>query len=82
MSILARIHAHGGDARMEGYQLRISRGRLTNANLAWLRDRKDALRAEIWPLYDAWSERAAINEYCAGMSRDDAEAAAYEEVSA
>lgn len=84
MSILQRIRAKGGQVVRDGYALRITRGRLTDANLAWLQqpDNRDRLWREVWPLYDEWQERAAIREYDGGLDRADAEREAYREVCA
>jgi hypothetical protein len=40
----------------------------------------EAVKREAWPEYDHWQERAAIREYDGGMSRAEAEAAAYEDI--
>jgi len=84
MSILARIRENGGDATRDGWQLRLRRGRLDDAALKWLRHpaRKAALMREVWPSYDDFEERAAIREFDGGMSRAEAEEAAYAEVMA
>lgn len=78
--ILDRVRAHGGDAIRDGWTIRLRAGRLTPAALDWLRGRKDALTQEVWPEHDAWAERAAIMEFDGGMTRADAEAAAYRSV--
>ena len=38
----------------------------------------EAVKAEVWPAYHDWQERAAIMEHDGGLSREDAERAAYE----
>lgn len=81
MSILARIHAHGGAVVLDGLALRIRRGRLDDAALAWVKAHRDDLMREVMPNHDAWEERAAIREYDGGQTREEAEAAAFEEVS-
>lgn len=78
--ILDRIRAHGGDAIRQGWTIRLRPGRLTPEALEWLRGRKDDLTQEVWPEFDAWTERAAIREFCGGQSREEAEQAAYDEV--
>lgn len=80
--ILDRIRAHGGEVIRDGWSIRLRRGRLTPEALAWLKEPhvRDRLMLEVWPEYDEWSERAAICEHDAGMSRDDAERFAYAEV--
>ncbi|AKG94555.1 hypothetical protein Shpa_44 [Paracoccus phage Shpa] len=78
--ILDRIRAHGGEAIRDGWTIRLRPGRLSPAALEWLRGRKDELTQEVWPEFDAWVERAAIMEFDAGMSRQEAERAAYREV--
>lgn len=80
MSILARIHAHAGDAIRDEWRLNLRRGRLDDASVAWISSRKADLMREIWPEYDDWEERAAIREFDGGMTRADAEAAAYDDV--
>lgn len=80
MTILARIQANGGKVRMDRWHLRLTRGRLSDAALAWIAERKDALRREVWPQADEWEERAAIREFDGGQDRAEAEAAAYQEV--
>jgi hypothetical protein len=80
--ILDRIRAHGGEVIRDRWTLRLRRGRLTDAAIAWLREprNRDALAREVWPEYDDWEERAAIREYDGGQPRDEAEEAAYREV--
>jgi hypothetical protein len=78
--IIDRIRAHGGEVIRDGWRLSLRRGRLTDPAVAWLRDNWTQVCAEVWAEFDAWSERAAIKEYCAGMERAEAEAQAYREV--
>lgn len=80
MSILEHIRAHGGEAIREGWSLALRRGRLTSEAIVWVRDHKAELMREIWPEFDEFEERAAIMEFDGGMTRADAEAAAYAEV--
>lgn len=82
MSILARIRAHGGEVIRDGWSIRLRPGRLTPSALAWVRAHKLDVLREVWPEADAFEERAAIREYCGGQDRDEAEAAAYAEVTA
>lgn len=82
MSMLARIRANGGDVVRDEWRITLKKGRLTAPALAWIAKHKAALMAEVWPLYWAFEERAAIREYDGGMSRADAERAAYQEVMA
>ncbi|AXC50044.1 hypothetical protein DRW48_10385 [Paracoccus suum] len=82
MSILARIRAHGGDLTFDQWRPTLVRGRLDDAAIAWVKHHRDAVMTEAWPAYDAWCERAAILEFDAGMTRAEAEAAAYAEVAA
>lgn len=82
MSILARIRANGGDVIRQEWRFTLKRGRLSAEALTWLRGAgrwRQACR-EVWPLLDWWEERAAIREFDGGMSRAEAEAAAYAEV--
>ncbi len=80
MSIIDRIRAHGGEVIRGGWRFTLRPGRLTPAALEWLKVNREQMLCEAWPEYDAFQERAAIKEYCGGMSRDEAEAAAYAEV--
>ena len=82
MSILDRIHAHGGEVTRHRWRLSLRKGRLTADALAWLAKHRDQLMREVWPAYDAWDERAAIIEYDGGLPRDEAEEAAYAQVTA
>jgi len=38
----------------------------------------ETVKAEVWPAYHDWQERAAIMEHDGGLSREDSERAAYE----
>lgn len=82
MSILARIRANGGDVVLDRWEIRLRPGKMTDAAIAWVKAHKRELLAEIWPEFDRWEERAAIREYDGGLSRADAEQAAYAEVMA
>lgn len=81
MSILARIRANGGDMIREGHSFRLRTGRLNAAAVAWIKDNIDALKREVWPAFDDFEERAAVREFDGGLSREEAEAAAYREMS-
>jgi hypothetical protein len=80
MSILSRIEANGGAVIRDEWRFSLRRGRLTSEALTWLRARWNEACLEAWPLFDTFEERAAIMEYDGGMSRDEAERAAYAEV--
>jgi hypothetical protein len=80
MSIVARIRAQGGEVVRDGWRFSLRRGRLTDAHVAWLRARWPAVCAEVWPEFDAFEERAAIRQFCGGQTREQAEGAAYLEV--
>lgn len=82
MSILDRIRAQGGDIIRDEWRFTVKRGRLSVEALAWLKVRMRWFAAccEVWPAYADWLERAAIREFEGGMSRADAERAAYAEV--
>lgn len=82
MSILARIRAHGGDVTRKEWRFALTRGRLSAEALTWLRaaGRWRAACAEAWDQFERWEERAAIREFCGGLSRPDAEREAYREV--
>lgn len=78
MSILARIRSNGGDVTRNGFVFRFIPGQLDSAARQWVKDHIDDVKREVWPLYDDWQERAAIMEFDGGMSRQDAERAAYD----
>lgn len=80
MSILARIRAQGGDVIRTEWRFTLRKGKLDAAAVEWLRGRWRNVCREVWPMFDAWEERAAIREFDGGQSRDEAEAAAYAEV--
>lgn len=80
-SILARIQANGGDVVRQEWRFTLKRGRLSQEAIAWVRSRWGDVCQEAWPAFDLWQERAAIMEFDGGMSRADAERAAYSEVS-
>lgn len=80
MAIIDRIRAHGGEVIRDKWNITLRKGRLTVDALAWIKERRADLMREVWPEYDEFEERAAIREFCGGMSRPDAEAAAYAEV--
>jgi hypothetical protein len=80
MSILARIRAHGGDVTRDGVRFSLRQGQLTPDAVAWVKANLDAVKREAWPDFDHWQERAAIREFDGGMTREEAEAAAYEDV--
>lgn len=83
MSILDRIRAQGGDIIRDEWRFTLKRGRLSAEALTWMRSRMRWFAAccEVWPAYADWLERAAICEFDGGMSRAEAERAAYAEVS-
>ena len=78
--LLDRIRANGGEVVRTGWQVSVRPGRLSVEAIEWLRHRKDQLLQEAWAEFDAWSERAAILEFCGNTSREEAERAAYDEV--
>jgi hypothetical protein len=80
-SILARIQANGGDVIRQEWRFTLRRGRLTKDAITWVRARWSEVCREVWPAFDLWTERAAIMEFDGGMTRSDAEALAYAEVS-
>lgn len=79
--ILDRIRANSGEVIRDKWNMRLRRGRLSDAAMAWVKDNRTALMLEIWPAFDAFEERAAIREYDGGQSRAEAEQDAYAEVS-
>lgn len=82
MSILARIRAHGGEVIRDKWRIRIRRGRLSEAAVAWIASRRNELMREVWDDFDDFEERAAIREYDGGQDRATAEAEAYREIMA
>lgn len=80
MSILARIHAHGGDVIRDEWRFRLVAGRLPPDVVAWVRAHWLEVCLEAWPRLDAFMERAAIREFCGGEPRAEAEREAYLEV--
>lgn len=78
--ILDRIRAHGGEVIRDKWRVTLRRGRMSDAAVIWVQQHKDALMREIWPPFDQFAERAAIREFDGGLTRSDAEAAAYNEV--
>lgn len=82
MSIVERIRAHDGDVIRSSWRVSLRPGRLAPESIEWLKAHRSDLMREVWPEFDEWEERAAIREFDGGMSREDAEAAAYAEVMA
>lgn len=80
MTILARIHANGGEVVQREWRFALVRGRLSPDALAWVRAHWSDVCREVWPLFGDWMERAAIREFDGGMDRPEAERAAYAEV--
>lgn len=80
MSVLAHIRAQGGAVIRDGYRFSLRQGRLKPQAVAWIKANLDDVKRAAWPLYDDWQERAAIREFDGGMTREEAEAAAYEDV--
>lgn len=78
MSILSHIRVHGGSVVRDGYRFSLRRGRLTPHALAWIKANMDAVKREVWPAFDDWQERAAIMEFEGGLTREEAERAAWE----
>ena len=80
MSITDRIRMNGGEVIRSGHEISLRKGRLTDDAVKWIGQNKPALMREVWPEYDQWDERAAIMEFDGGMTRDEAQQAAYAEV--
>ena len=78
MSILAHIRAKGGAVIRRQYRFSLRPGRLDPHAIAWIKANLVAVKREVWPDFDQWEERAAIMEFDGGMSREEAEPAAYE----
>lgn len=79
MSAFLRIRAHGGDVTRDGWRFTLRPGRLSPEAIRWVKANMQTIRREVWCYYDEWEERAAIREFDGGMTREDAEAAAYAE---
>lgn len=79
-AIIDRIRANGGEVIRNKWNITLRKGRLTPEALAWVKEHRADLMREVWPEFDDFEERAAIREFEGGMSRADAEAAAYAEV--
>ena len=75
--VLDRIRAQGGNVVRRGFSFSLRQGRLTPEAIAWVKANIEAVKAEVWPAYHDWQERAAIMEFEGGMARDAAEQAAY-----
>jgi len=76
--ILSRIRAQGGNVIRRGHSFVLRQGRLPPAAVAWVKANLEAVKREVWADYDEWQERAAIMEFDAGMTREEAELAAYQ----
>ena len=81
MNALARIRANGGSVVRDQWRFTLRPGRLSTEAVAWIRTHWLEICGEAWPDFDRWSERAAIKEFDGGMTRLEAEAEAYEEIS-
>lgn len=75
--VLDRIRAQGGNVIRRGFSFSLRQGRLTPEAVAWVKANLEAVKAEVWPAYHDWQERAAVMEFEGGLTRDEAEAAAY-----
>lgn len=78
MSPLAFIRSQGGDVVRKDYLFRLRPGRMNAAAIARVQPHMEAVKADLWPAYADWQERAAIMEFDGGLSRDEAERAAYQ----
>ena len=76
--VLDRIRAQGGNVIRKGFSFSLRQGRLTPEAIAWVKTNIETVKAEVWPAYHDWQERAAIMEHDGGLSREDSERAAYE----
>jgi hypothetical protein len=79
LALFHRLHACG--VTLTPYpdgtlRYKAPKGILTPALLEAIRQHKQALHA----LVESWGERAAIAEYCGGLSRADAERLAWQEI--
>lgn len=75
--VLDRIRAQGGNVIRRGFSFSLRQGRLTPEAIAWVKANLEAVKAEVWPTYHDWQERAAVMEFEGGLTREEAEAAAY-----
>jgi hypothetical protein len=78
MAALSHIRAQGGDVIRDGYRFTLRRGRLSQHAITWIKDNLSAVKREVWADFDRWEERAAIMEFDGGLSREEAELAAYQ----
>lgn len=78
MTPLSFIRSHGGNVIRDGFQFRLRPGRMNAAQIERLKPHMEAIKADVWPAYADWQERAAIMEFDGGLSRQEAERAAYE----
>ena len=78
MTPLAFIKSHGGNVVREGHLFRLRPGRMTADAIARVKPHMEAIKAEVWPAYSEWEERAAIMEFEGGLTREEAERAAYQ----
>lgn len=75
--VLDRIRAQGGNVIRKGFSFSLRQGRLTPEAIAWVKTNIETVKAEVWPAYHDWQERAAVMEFEGGLTRAEAEAAAY-----
>ena len=75
--VLDRIRAQGGNVIRRGFSFSLRQGRLTPEAIAWVKTNIETVKAEVWPAYHDWQERAAVMEFEGGLTREEAEAAAY-----
>ena len=78
MTPLAFIRSHGGNVIREGYAFRLRPGRMSADAIARVKPHMEAIKAVVWPAYPEWEERAAIMEFDGGLTREEAEHAAYQ----
>jgi hypothetical protein len=77
IALLQQLHEHGVSLMPSSdgtVRCRAPKGVLTPALVDAMRQHK----AELHGLVEEWSERAAIAEYCGGLTREEAERLAWE----
>jgi len=79
VDVFQQLHEHGATLTpaLDGtVRCQAPKGVLTPARVETMRE----LKAELHDLVEAFEERAAIAEYCGGLSRPEAEQVAWESV--
>jgi hypothetical protein len=78
VSVMAHIRSKGGDIIRREWRFALRPGKLNAHARRWVKANIDLIKAQLWPHYYDWAERAAIMEFDGGLSRAEAERQAYE----